>query len=84
MVARLPAVLNETRYATGTNVTFIATGLVFVGPVMATIQSVSSDRTLAMKSLNGVLDQFTVGGGPRRPPPPRPAPATPPAPERRT
>lgn len=87
MVAGLPAVLNETRYATGSNVTFIATGLIFVGPVMATIQSVSPDRALAMKSLNGVLDQFSVGGGAqRRPQPPAapPAPAAPPVPERRT
>lgn len=82
MVAGQPAVLNETRYATGANVTFIATALVFINPVLTTIQSVSPDRTLAMNSLNRVLDQLVIQRGQRRGPPPDASP--PPVPERRS
>lgn len=67
-----PAVLNETRYSFGKTSAFIDTAIIFAGPVMIRVASVSPDRDLAKSSLDAFVGAMTIVQGP---PPTHPGPA---------
>jgi hypothetical protein len=59
-----PSVLNESKRTQGTNVVFISSAMIFAGPVMIMVQSISPDRAVAMKSLNLVIGAMSIQEGP--------------------
>jgi hypothetical protein len=71
-----PSVVSETRKTQGSAVVFISSAMIFAGPAMITVASVSPDRAVAAKSLNLVLGAMTIQEGPPLSPD---APASPPA-----
>jgi hypothetical protein len=79
-----PSVVSESRKTQGTTVVFISSAMIFAGPAMITVASVSPDRAVAQKSLNLVLGAMSIQEGPplstdAPPPASPPAPAPPPA-----
>src|SRR5262249_37937762 len=93
-----PSVVNETKSTRADKVAYIAFALIFAGPAMITVQSVSPDRAVALKSLNLAIGAMAIEEGPPlgqdapataapapapRPPAPGVRPLTPPASERR-
>lgn len=69
-----PAVINESKVTRGKIITFLNTTLIFAGPVMIRIQSVSVNRFLAKKSLSQFIDTMQITEGPPLPGPVKPAP----------
>lgn len=69
-----PSVLSETKAIKGTSTIFITSALIFAGPVLLTVTSISTDRGVAMSSLNEFIRAMTIEEGPplnpRQPPPP--------------
>jgi hypothetical protein len=59
-----PAVLNETRFSQANVVVFANIAIVFAGPAMIRIQSVSPNRDLAQKTLNQFVDAMKIEEGP--------------------
>jgi hypothetical protein len=70
-----PAVVNESRLSRGTAVTYAQTAIVFAGPIMIRIQSLSPDQELARKSLDQFIEAMKIEEGP----PPEPGLPSPPA-----
>ena len=88
-----PSVLNETKATRNDKVRYITSAMIFAGPALISVQSVSTDRAVALKSLNIVIGALTIEEGPpltqqvpapaMPAPPPAVRPLTPSAPERR-
>jgi hypothetical protein len=85
-----PGVLNETRFTHGSSSTYIELAIIFAGPVMIRVQSVSVNQELAKASLKSFLDTTSIQEGPPLPPTPPPqqlppanSPAGPQAPQTR-
>lgn len=73
-----PSVISETKISKGeTASAFIASAMIFSGPVLLTVTSASTKRAVAMSSLNEFIRSMTVEEGPSlspgQAPPPRPA-----------
>jgi hypothetical protein len=66
------AVVNESKYTSGRKVVFISTTLLFAGPVMLTVQSLSGDRAAAVQYLNDTIAQLKLEDGPPAKPAPVP------------
>jgi hypothetical protein len=63
-----PAVLNESKFTRANVPIYLDTALIFAGPVLIRIQSVSKNRDLAQKSLNAFVDVMKIEEGPPLPP----------------
>jgi hypothetical protein len=61
-----PAVLNETKMSRGSTATYAVSGIIFAGPAMISVESVSPDRTMAMKSLDDFIRLMVIVEGPPR------------------
>jgi hypothetical protein len=71
-----PAVINESKFTRSNMAIYVNTALIFAGPVMIRVQSLSRNRDLAQKSLNEFVDAMKIEEGPPLPPG-APSPATP-------
>lgn len=72
-----PSVLSETRFIKGESRVFIATAMIFAGPVLLTVTSASTERGVALSSLNEFIRAMTIEEDPPlhpRAPPPSPVP----------
>ena len=78
-----PGVLNETRFSHGTSSTYVELAIIFAGPVMIRVQSVSVNEELAKASLKSFLDTMSIQEGPplAAPPPTQPPPNPPAGPQ---
>jgi hypothetical protein len=63
-----PAILNESKFTRANVPIYLDTALIFAGPVLIRIQSVSKNRDLAQKSLNAFVDVMKIEDGPPLPP----------------
>ena len=68
-----PAVVNESKISRNQNTTFLETTIIFAGPVMIRVQSVSPNQELAQKALNDFIEAMRIVEGPP-PSPSRPQP----------
>jgi hypothetical protein len=59
-----PAVVNESRFTQGKKAVYFNTALIFAGPVMIRLQSISQNRDLAQKTLNEFVDVMKIEEGP--------------------
>jgi hypothetical protein len=59
-----PAVLNETKFSQANVAVFLNTAIIFAGPAMIRIQSISPNRDLAQKTLNQFVDAMKIEEGP--------------------
>jgi hypothetical protein len=59
-----PAVVNETKLTQGKVFIYLDTTIIFAGPMMIRLQSVSKNRTLAQKSLNEFVEVMKIEEGP--------------------
>jgi hypothetical protein len=59
-----PAVVNESRFSQAKAAVYLNTALIFAGPVMIRVQSVSRNRDLAQKTLNEFVDVMKIEEGP--------------------
>jgi hypothetical protein len=59
-----PAVVNETKLTQGKVFIYLDTTIIFAGPIMIRLQSVSKNRTLAQKSLNEFVEVMKIEEGP--------------------
>ena len=59
-----PAVVNESRFTQAKAVVYFNTALIFAGPVMIRVQSVSQNRDLAQRTLNEFVDVMKIEEGP--------------------
>ncbi len=75
-----PAVVNESRFTQGKKAVYFNTALIFAGPVMIRLQSISQNRDLAQKTLDEFVDVMKIEEGPPlapgAPEPANPMPAT--------
>ena len=75
-----PAVVNESRFTQGKKAVYFNTALIFAGPVMIRLQSISQNRDLAQKTLDEFVDVMKIEEGPPLAPgaaePANPMPAT--------
>lgn len=55
-----PAVVNETKYTRSHKIIFIQTAIIFAGPIMIRVSSVSLDRELAKTSLTSFVDAMAI------------------------
>jgi hypothetical protein len=58
-----PGVLSETKFIKEKGTIFITTAIIFAGPSLLTVKSVSPDRAVAMKSLNEFIQAMTIEEG---------------------
>jgi hypothetical protein len=63
-----PAVVNESRFTQGKKAVYFNTALIFAGPVMIRLQSISQNRDLAQKTLNDFVEVMKIEEGPPLPP----------------
>jgi hypothetical protein len=82
-----PSVLSETKFIKDKASVFITSAMIFAGPSLLTVRSISPDRAVAMKSLNEFIQAMTIEEGPplnsnAAPRSPPVAPVAPPAPAR--
>jgi hypothetical protein len=59
-----PAVVNESKFSRSQNANFVETTIIFAGPVMIRVQSVSPNQELAQKALNEFIEVMTIVEGP--------------------
>jgi len=59
-----PAVTNETKLTQGKVYVFLDTAIIFAGPLMIRLQSLSKNRALAQKSLNEFVEAMKIEEGP--------------------
>jgi hypothetical protein len=59
-----PAVTNETKLSQGKVFVYLDTAIIFAGPVMIRMQSVSKNRVLAQKSLSEFVEAMKIEEGP--------------------
>jgi hypothetical protein len=59
-----PAVANETKLSQGEIFIYLDTAIIFAGPIMIRLQSVSKNRALAQKSLNEFVEAMKIEEGP--------------------
>jgi hypothetical protein len=59
-----PAVTNETKLSQGKVFIYLDTAIIFAGPIMIRLQSVSKNRTLAQKSINEFVEAMKIEEGP--------------------
>jgi hypothetical protein len=59
-----PAVVNESRFTQGKKAVYFNTALIFAGPVMIRLQSMSQNRDLAQKTLNDFVEAMKIEEGP--------------------
>jgi hypothetical protein len=59
-----PAVVNETKLTQGKVFVYLDTTLIFAGPIMIRLQSVSKNRALAQKSLSEFIEVMKIEEGP--------------------
>jgi hypothetical protein len=59
-----PAVVNESKFSRSQSANFVETSIIFAGPVMIRVQSVSPNQELAQKALNEFIDVMTIIEGP--------------------
>jgi hypothetical protein len=73
-----PAVVNESKFTNSKKSIYINTALIFAGPVLIRVQSISPNRDLAQKSLGEFVEVMKVEEGPPLQPgaPPAAMPAT--------
>lgn len=75
-----PAVVNESRFTQGKRAVYLNTALIFAGPIMIRLQSISQNRDLAQRTLNEFVDVMKIEEGPPlapgAPEPASPMPAT--------
>ena len=72
-----PAAVNETKFTRrGIKSAFLDTGIIFAGPILIRVESASSNRGLAHKSLRDFIDAMQIVEIPL-PPPGRPFPQPP-------
>ncbi|MEA2865887.1 MAG: hypothetical protein QOE39_602 [Bradyrhizobium sp.] len=69
-----PAVLNETKFTAGKKVVFINTAIIFAGPSMLKLASISPNKELAQKSLDEFVAAVDIKEGPPLPAPSMPKP----------
>jgi hypothetical protein len=62
-----PAVVNESKLSRGKQVAYIEVAIIFAGPAMIRVQSVSPNRDLAQKSLNEFIGVMGIEEGPTGP-----------------
>jgi hypothetical protein len=76
-----PAVINQSRLRGGKTTNYIDTTILFAGPLMIRIESVSPNHDLAQQSLREFIEVMVITEGPpmQPPSPPTPAPAVKPA-----
>jgi hypothetical protein len=58
------AVANETKLSRGEIFIYLDTAIIFAGPIMIRLQSVSKNRALAQKSLNEFVEAMKIEEGP--------------------
>lgn len=68
-----PSVSNESQVTTGDKVVFLSVAIIFAGPAMIQVSSISPDRALAQKSLNQFVDAMEIKDAPASAAPPQPA-----------
>lgn len=67
-----PSVVNESKISRGEKATFVETAIIFAGPVMIRVQSLSPNQDLARKALNQFVDVMRIEeGAAPAPSPPR-------------
>lgn len=59
-----PSVLSEAKSTQGNSVVIITTAMIFAGPVLLTVTSLSTDRGVAMTSLGDFIQAMTIEEGP--------------------
>jgi hypothetical protein len=59
-----PAVVNESKVSKSTNTTFVETSIIFAGPAMIRVMSVSPNQELAQKALKEFIDVMRIQEGP--------------------
>jgi hypothetical protein len=59
-----PAVVNESRFSQAKTAVYVNTALIFAGPVMIRMQSMSRNRDLAQKTLNEFVEVMKIEEGP--------------------
>lgn len=59
-----PAVVNESKFSRNQNASFVETSIIFAGPVMIRVQSVSPNQDLAQKALTQFIEAMTIVEGP--------------------
>jgi hypothetical protein len=59
-----PAVTNETKLSQGKVFIYLDTAIIFAGPIMIRLQSVSKSRVLAQKSMNEFVEAMKIEEGP--------------------
>jgi hypothetical protein len=69
-----PAVINESKFSRSQSANFVETTIIFAGPVMIRVQSVSPNQELAQKALKEFIEAMTIVEGPA----PSPSIASPP------
>lgn len=68
-----PSVVNESKFTRGQSSTFVETAIIFAGPIMIRVQSLSPNQELAQKALNEFVEVMRIEEGPA------PSPSGPPA-----
>jgi hypothetical protein len=73
-----PSVVNETKFSKGQSATYVQTAMIFAGPMLIRVQSLSPDEQLARTALDQFIEAMRIEEGPPAPPappaaPPRPA-----------
>jgi len=68
------AVVNETKFSRGKTFVYIGHTIIFAGPAMINVQSLSPDRALAKKNASDFIEVMVIEEGPPLPPPSPPAP----------
>jgi hypothetical protein len=59
-----PSVTNETKLTQGKVFVYFDTAIIFAGPIMVRLQSISKNRALAQKSLNEFVEAMKIEEGP--------------------
>jgi hypothetical protein len=75
-----PAVVSENKFSKGKTATYLDIDIVFAGPVMIRVMSVSQDRDFAKKTLEQFVEAMRVEEGPPLPPGTEATPGAKPAP----
>jgi hypothetical protein len=72
-----PSVFNETKITRGEESVYYHTDIIFSGPIMIRVESVSPNRELAAKALTEFVEVMQIIEGPPLPPPGRSIPGVP-------
>jgi hypothetical protein len=75
-----PAVVSENKVSKGKTATYVDMDIVFAGPVMIRVISVSQNRDFAKKTLDEFVEAMRIEEGPPSPPPTETTPGAKPAP----